>query len=97
MNAAVLEICRPQEDEEEGAQGGAGAGLARLLKHARDWNTNSRSSRVAQALLTGVLLAVVRFFLRLFSFFKPRTRYLLFRIRYFQGCDLRLLVATCHS
>ena len=53
MNAAVREICAPALADPPDR-----SGLSRLLSHARDWNTNSKSSRVAQALLTAVLTAV---------------------------------------
>ena len=49
MNDAVREIVTSDADDEgEGGDSEASVGLAKLLKHARDWNTNSRSSRVAQ-------------------------------------------------
>ena len=50
MNDVVRSIVTADNDEdaEDGGGAGAAAGLAKLLKHARDWNTNSRSSRVAQ-------------------------------------------------
>ena len=62
MNAVVKDICTSapdlDEDDEEDESTGGRAGLARLLKHARDWNTNSRSSRVAQVLLPSTCLSV---------------------------------------
>ena len=52
MNDVVRSIVTADGDEDAedggGKAEGAAAGLAKLLKHARDWNTNSRSSRVAQ-------------------------------------------------
>jgi hypothetical protein len=52
MNDAVRDIVTADENDDdgdgEGEGGAASVGLAKLLKHARDWNTNSRSSRVAQ-------------------------------------------------
>eukprot|EP01043_Picozoa_sp_COSAG02_P090188 COSAG02_NODE_27076_length_617_cov_1.150579_1_plen_104_part_00 len=50
MKDAVRDIVTADDndDDEESEGSGALVGLAKLLKHARDWNTNSRSSRVAQ-------------------------------------------------